>query len=401
MPKKTVNDLSSADLQGKRVLVRADFNVPVDEQGNITDDTRIRAALPTIEALTSKGAKVILSSHFGRPKNGPEDKYRLTPVGTRLSELLGKPVVKTDDCIGDDVKSKVEAMQPGDVLLLENVRFYKEEEKNDPAFAEKLASIADLYVNDAFGTAHRAHASTEGVTKFLKPSVAGLLIEKELQYLQSAIENPQRPLAAIVGGSKVSSKIGVIETLLDKVDKLLIGGGMVFTFYKARGLAVGKSLVEEDKLELAKTLEAKAKEKGVELLLPTDVVVADNFAPDANTQTVSVENIPDGWMGLDIGPDSIKTFQAALEQCKSVIWNGPMGVFEMEKFAKGTEAIAHTLAELTPKGTTTIIGGGDSVAAVEKVGVASQMSHISTGGGASLELLEGKELPGIAALDEA
>ncbi|MBD1842994.1 phosphoglycerate kinase [Cyanobacteria bacterium FACHB-63] len=401
MPKKTVNDLSSAELQGKRVLVRADFNVPVDDQGNITDDTRIRAALPTINALTSKGAKVILSSHFGRPKNGPEDKYRLTPVGQRLSELLGKPVVKTDDCIGDEVKSKVDAMQPGDVLLLENVRFYKEEEKNDPAFAEKLASVADLYVNDAFGTAHRAHASTEGVTKFLKPSIAGLLIEKELQYLQNAIENPQRPLAAIVGGSKVSSKIGVIETLLDKVDKLLIGGGMVFTFYKARGLAVGKSLVEEDKLELAKSLEAKAKEKGVELLLPTDVVVADNFAPDANTQTVSVENIPDGWMGLDIGPDSVKTFQAALADCKSVIWNGPMGVFEMDKFAKGTEAIAHTLAELTPKGTATIIGGGDSVAAVEKVGLASQMSHISTGGGASLELLEGKELPGIAALDEA
>ncbi|HTL88673.1 MAG TPA: phosphoglycerate kinase [Leptolyngbya sp.] len=401
MPKKTINDLSSADLQGKRVLVRADFNVPVDEQGKITDDTRIRAALPTIEALTSKGAKVILSSHFGRPKNGAEDKYRLTPVGERLSELLGKPVVKTNDCIGDEVKAAVDAMQPGDVVLLENVRFYKEEEKNDPAFAEKLASVADLYVNDAFGTAHRAHASTEGVTKFLKPSVAGLLIEKELQYLQNAIENPQRPLAAIVGGSKVSSKIGVIETLLDKVDKLLIGGGMVFTFYKARGLNVGKSLVEEDKLELAKSLEIKAKEKGVDLLLPTDVVVADNFAPDANTQTVSVENIPDGWMGLDIGPDSIKTFQDALSQCKSVIWNGPMGVFEMEKFAKGTEAIAHTLADLTPKGTTTIIGGGDSVAAVEKVGVASQMSHISTGGGASLELLEGKELPGIAALDEA
>jgi phosphoglycerate kinase len=401
VPKKTINDLSSADLQGKRVLVRADFNVPLDEQGNITDDTRIRAALPTINALTSKGAKVILCSHFGRPKNGPEDKYRLTPVGTRLSELLGKPVVKTNDCIGDEATAAVNAMQPGDVVLLENVRFYKEEEKNDPAFAEKLASVADLYVNDAFGTAHRAHASTEGVTKYLKPSVAGLLIEKELEYLQSAIENPKRPLAAIVGGSKVSSKIGVIETLLDKVDKLLIGGGMVFTFYKARGLAVGKSLVEEDKLELAKALEAKAKEKGVDLLLPTDVVVADNFSPDANTQIVSVENIPDGWMGLDIGPDSVKTFQAALEQCKSVIWNGPMGVFEMDKFAKGTEAIAHTLAELTPKGTSTIIGGGDSVAAVEKVGLADQMSHISTGGGASLELLEGKELPGIAALDEA
>lgn len=401
MPKKTVNNLSSSDLQGKRVLMRADFNVPVDEQGKITDDTRIRAALPTIQNLTSKGAKVILCSHFGRPKSGPEDKYRLTPVGERLSELLGKPVVKTNDCIGDEVAAAVNAMQPGDVVLLENVRFHKEEEKNDPEFAKKLASVADLYVNDAFGTAHRAHASTEGVTKYLKPSVAGLLIEKELQYLQNAIENPQRPLAAIVGGSKVSSKIGVIETLLEKVDKLLIGGGMVFTFYKARGLSVGKSLVEEDKLELAKTLEAKAKEKGVDFLLPTDVVVADNFAPDANAQTVSVENIPDGWMGLDIGPDSVKTFQDALSQCKSVIWNGPMGVFEMDKFAKGTEAIARTLAELTPKGTATIIGGGDSVAAVEKVGLADQMSHISTGGGASLELLEGKELPGIAALDEA
>jgi phosphoglycerate kinase len=295
----------------------------------------------------------------------------------------------------------VSAMQPGDVVLLENVRFYPEEEKNDPEFARKLASVADLYVNDAFGTAHRAHASTEGVTKFLKPSVAGLLIEKELQYLQNAIENPQRPLAAIVGGSKVSSKIGVIETLLDKVDKLLIGGGMVFTFYKARGLSVGKSLVEEDKLELAKSLELKAKEKGVALLLPTDVVIADAFSADANTQIVPVESIPDGWMGLDIGPDSVKTFQAALADCKSVIWNGPMGVFEIAKFAKGTEAIAHTLAELTPKGTATIIGGGDSVAAVEKVGLADQMSHISTGGGASLELLEGKELPGIAALDEA
>ncbi|NDJ16642.1 phosphoglycerate kinase [Myxacorys almedinensis] len=401
MPKKTVNTLSSSDLQGKRVLVRADFNVPLDDQGAITDDTRIRAALPTIQALTSKGAKVILCSHFGRPKNGPEEKYRLTPVGNRLSEVLGKPVTKCNDCIGDEVNAAVSAMQPGDVVLLENVRFYKEEEQNDPGFAEKLASVADLYVNDAFGTAHRAHASTEGVTKFLKPSVAGLLIEKELEYLQSAIENPQRPLAAIVGGSKVSSKITVIETLLDKVDKLLIGGGMVFTFYKARGLNVGKSLVEEDKLDLARALEAKAKEKGVDLLLPTDVVVADNFSPDANAQTVSVENIPDGWMGLDIGPDSVKAFQQALSECKSVIWNGPMGVFEFDKFAAGTEAIARTLAELTPQGTITIIGGGDSVAAVEKVGVAEQMSHISTGGGASLELLEGKELPGIAALDEA
>nr|WP_242033331.1 MULTISPECIES: phosphoglycerate kinase [Cyanophyceae] len=393
-------------MSSKRVFVRVDFNVPLDEQGNITDDTRIRAALPTIQSLTEKGAKVILASHFGRPKGDDyaarvTDKFRLTPVAARLSDLLGKPVVKTDDCIGDDVAAKVAGLNDGDVLLLENVRFHPGEEKNDPEFAKQLASVADLYVNDAFGTAHRAHASTEGVTHYLKPSVAGLLIEKELKFLQEAIEHPQRPLAAIVGGSKVSSKITVIETLLDKVDKLLIGGGMIFTFYKARGLSVGKSLVEEDKLELAKALEAKAKEKGVDLLLPTDVVVADNFSADANAQTVSVENIPDGWMGLDIGPDAVKVFQDALSTCKSVIWNGPMGVFEFDKFAVGTEAIAHTLAGLTKTGTTTIIGGGDSVAAVEKVGVAEQMSHISTGGGASLELLEGKELPGIAALDDA
>ncbi|MBD2729847.1 phosphoglycerate kinase [Nostoc sp. FACHB-892] len=400
MSKKSLASLSSADISGKRALVRVDFNVPVDDQGNITDDTRIRAALPTIKDLTQKGAKVILTSHFGRPK-GVDDKLRLTPVAKRLSELLGQEVIKTDDSIGDEVAAKVGALQNGQVLLLENVRFYKEEEKNDPEFAKKLAANADFYVNDAFGTAHRAHASTEGVTKFLSPSVAGYLVEKELQYLQNAIENPQRPLAAIIGGSKVSSKIGVIETLLEKCDKLIIGGGMIFTFYKARGLNVGKSLVEEDKLELAKSLEAKAKERGVALLLPTDVVLADNFAPDANSQTVSIENIPDGWMGLDIGPDSVKVFQEALADTKTVIWNGPMGVFEFDKFAVGTEAIAHTLAEIGKTGTTTIIGGGDSVAAVEKVGLADQMSHISTGGGASLELLEGKVLPGIAALDDA
>ncbi len=400
MSKKTVANLSSSDLSGKRVLVRADFNVPLDDAGNITDDTRIRAALPTIQDLTSKGAKVILTSHFGRPK-GVDEKYRLTPVAKRLSELLGQEVEKPSDCIGDEVAAKVAAMQNGQVLLLENVRFHPEEEKNDPEFAKQLAANADLYVNDAFGTAHRAHASTEGVTKYLSPSVAGYLIEKELQYLQNAIENPKRPLAAIIGGSKVSSKIGVIETLLEKCDKLLLGGGMIFTFYKARGLSVGKSLVEEDKLELAKSLEAKAKERGVQLLLPTDVVVADNFSADANSQVVSIENIPDGWMGLDIGPESVKMFQEALADCKSVLWNGPMGVFEFDKFAVGTEAIARTLADLTKTGTDTIIGGGDSVAAVEKVGVADQMSHISTGGGASLELLEGKVLPGIAALDEA
>jgi phosphoglycerate kinase len=401
LAKKSIANLTAADLSGKRVLVRVDFNVPLDESGKITDDTRIRAALPTIQDLISKEARVILCSHMGRPNGKVVDSMRLTPAAERLSELLGKPVVKPYDCVGDAVKTQVDAMGNGQVILLENLRFHAEEEANDPEFAKALASLADVYVNDAFGTAHRAHASTEGVTKYLSPSVAGYLMEKELQYLQSAIENPQRPLAAIVGGSKVSSKIGVIETLLEKVDKLLIGGGMIFTFYKARGLAVGKSLVEEDKLELAKALEIKAKEKGVELLLPTDVVVADNFAKDANAQTVSIDAIPDGWMGLDIGPDSVKTFQNALSQCKSAIWNGPMGVFEFDKFAVGTEAIARSLASLTKQGVITIIGGGDSVAAVEKVGVADQMSHISTGGGASLELLEGKELPGVVALDEA
>jgi phosphoglycerate kinase len=403
--KKTLANLSSADLADKRVFVRVDFNVPLDkETGAITDDTRIRAAVPTIQDLTAKGAKVILASHFGRykdvEKNG-KDKYTLAPVAKRLSELLGQDVTMCSDCIGDAVATTVGGLGAGQVALLENVRFYPGEEQNDPEFAKQLASIADLFVNDAFGTAHRAHASTEGVTHYLSPCVAGYLIEKELQYLQNAIENPQRPLAAIVGGSKVSSKIGVIETLLDKVDKLFIGGGMIFTFYKARGLNVGKSLVEEDKLELARTLEAKAKEKGVQFLLPVDVVVADNFAPDANAQTVSIDSIPEGWMGLDIGPKSVTEFLAALEDCKSVIWNGPMGVFEFDKFAVGTEAIARSLATLTGKGTITIIGGGDSVAAVEKVGLADQMSHISTGGGASLELLEGKVLPGIAALNEA
>ncbi|MDJ0650698.1 MAG: phosphoglycerate kinase [Xenococcaceae cyanobacterium MO_188.B19] len=399
MSKKTVASLSEADVAGKKVLVRADFNVPLDDSGKITDDTRIRAALPTINDLTGKGAKVILCSHMGRPKGEVKEGLRLTPVAKRLSELLGQEVTKCDDCVGDAVTATVNGMSNGQVVLLENLRFHSEETKNEPEFAKALASNADLYVNEAFGTAHRAHASTEGVTKYLSPCVAGYLIEKELEFLQNAVDNPKRPLAAIIGGSKVSSKIGVIETLLEKCDKLLIGGGMIFTFYKARGLSVGKSLVEEDKLELAKTLEAKAKELGVELLLPTDVVVADNFAPDANAQTVSIDNIPDGWMGLDIGPDSVKVFQDALGDCNAVIWNGPMGVFEFDKFAVGTEAIANTLAGKPDA--ITIIGGGDSVAAVEKVGVADKMSHISTGGGASLELLEGKKLPGILALDDA
>jgi len=398
--KKSVGDLGKAELEGKRVFVRADLNVPLNKELEITDDTRIRAAVPTLKYLLDNGAKVLLTSHLGRPKSGPEDKFRLNPVAPRLAELLGKPVKKLNDCIGSEVEKAVAELKNGELALLENVRFYKEEEKNEPEFAKKLASNADLYVNDAFGTAHRAHASTEGVTKFLKPSVAGFLLQKELDYLDGAVSKPKRPFAAIVGGSKVSSKITVIESLLDKVDVLIIGGGMVFTFYKARGLSVGSSLVEEDKLDLAKKLEEAAKAKGVKLLLPTDVVVADKFAPDANTKTVSVEEIPDGWMGLDIGPDSIKTFQKALEDCKTVVWNGPMGVFEFEKFATGTLAIAQTLAGLTKNGAITIIGGGDSVAAVEQAGLADQMSHISTGGGASLELLEGKVLPGVAALDE-
>ena len=315
MAKRSLAGLSADELRGKRVLVRVDFNVPLDDAGAITDDTRIRAALPTIKDLSGKGARVLLAAHFGRPKGQVNETMRLTVVAARLSELLGTPVAKTDSCIGPDAEAKVAALADGGVVLLENVRFFAEEEKNDPAFAEKLAALADIYVNDAFGAAHRAHASTEGVTKFLRPSVAGYLMEKELQYLQGAIDEPKRPLAAIVGGSKVSSKIGVLEALIDKCDKVLIGGGMIFTFYKARGLSVGKSLVEEDKLELAKELEAKAAAKGVQFLLPTDVVLADNFAPDANRQIAKVDAIPDGWMGLDIGPDSVKVFQDALADC--------------------------------------------------------------------------------------
>lgn len=406
MSKQTLANLNEQDLAGKRVLVRVDFNVPQADDGSITDDTRIRAALPTIEYLMSKGAKTILVSHLGRPKGDSfsdraQDKLRLNPIADRLAQLLTKPVLKCDDCVGEVVAEQLTGLENGSVALLENVRFHPEEEANDQEFCRQLAALADIYVNDAFGAAHRAHASTAGVAQFLTPAVAGFLLDLELKYLSGAIENPHRPLAAIVGGSKVSSKIGVIESLLGKVNKLLIGGGMIFTFYKARGLSVGKSLVEEDKLELAKSLEAIAKEKGVELLLPTDVIVADRFAPDAECQTVPIDQIPDGWMGLDIGPDSVTTFQKALLDCKTVIWNGPMGVFEFDRFAQGTEAIAHSLAELTSTGAITIIGGGDSVAAVEKVGVADRMSHISTGGGASLELLEGKVLPGIAALNEA
>jgi len=381
------------------VFVRADFNVPL-EKGKITDDTRIRGAIPTIKYLTSKGAKVMLSSHLGRPKGGYEAKFSLAPITGRLSELLGQPVPLVPDCIGVSVGKQVSEMKDGDVCLLENVRFYPEEEKNVPAFAAKLAENADLFVNDAFGTAHRAHGSTEGVATYLKPSVAGFLLQKELDYLQGAVDVPKRPFAAIVGGSKVSSKISVIEAMLNKVDKLVLGGGMVFTFLKARGIDTGASLVEDDQLELAKKLEKIAAEKGVKLFLASDVVVADKFAADAANKVVDISAIPAGWMGLDIGPKSIAEIQAGLSDCKTVIWNGPMGVFEFDAFAKGTNAVATTLAELTGKGCITIIGGGDSVAAVEKAGLAEKMSHISTGGGASLELLEGKVLPGVAALNE-
>ena len=402
MAKLSLSSLKKSELEGKKVLVRVDFNVPLNESGQITDDTRIKAALPTIEYLLNNSAKVILAAHFGRPKGTVNEKMRLTPVAKRLSSLINKKVTLANSCIGDEANLLSQNLKNGEILLLENVRFYAEEEKNDINFAEKLASHADMYVNDAFGAAHRAHASTQGVTKFLNPSVAGFLLEKELQYLQGAIDNPQRPLAAIVGGSKVSSKIGVLDSLLDKCDKIIIGGGMIFTFYKARGLNVGKSLVEEDKLQLAKDLEEKAKSKGVELLLPSDVVLADEFSPNADSKISNIDEINGEWMGLDIGPDSIKCFQNALSNCKTVIWNGPMGVFEFEKFATGTNAIAKTLAELSSSSDVcTIIGGGDSVAAVEKAGLAEKMSHISTGGGASLELLEGKILPGVSALDEA
>ncbi|NLC46798.1 MAG: phosphoglycerate kinase [Firmicutes bacterium] len=386
--------LKDLDVKGKRVFVRADFNVPLDGD-RITDDTRIRSALPTIQYLLENDAKVILASHLGRPKGKVVEKYSLAPVAKHLSELLGRDVVKADDCIGPAVQELALKLQPGEVLLLENLRFHAEEEKNDPAFAKELASLAEVYVNDAFGTAHRAHASTAGIAAYL-PAAAGFLLEKELKFLGEALENPQRPFVAILGGAKVSDKIGVIQNLLGKVDKLLIGGGMSYTFLKARGLEIGKSLLEADKMDLARQLEEEAKARGVELLLPVDVVVADEFSETANRKAVSVEEIPADWEGMDIGPKTIELFQKALAGAKTVVWNGPLGVFEMEPFSTGTKAIAEALANLTDA--TTIIGGGDSAAAVEQLGYADKITHISTGGGASLEFLEGKELPGVAAL---
>jgi len=396
--KKSISDLSDDELKGKRVLVRCDVNVPLDGK-TITDDTRIRSSIPTIEYLKEKGAIVTVCSHLGRPKDGPEDKFSLGPCAVRMAELLGSDVTLAPDCIGDEVKKIVGDAKNGDVIMLENTRFYKEETKNESEFVEKLASPFDLFVNDAFGTAHRAHASTEGVTKFLSPSVSGFLLAKELEYLDGAVSSGKKPMAAIVGGSKVSSKITVLNALLDKCDKIIIGGGMVFTFLKAQGLEVGTSLVEDEFVETAKEVLAKAEKLGKQVLLPSDIIVADAFSADANIQTVSSDAIPEGWMGLDNGPKTTEEQKAALSDCKTVIMNGPMGVFEMEKFKKGTFDIVDILADLSKNGDCiTIIGGGDSVAATELSGRAGDMSHISTGGGASLELLEGKVLPGVAAL---
>mmetsp|Transcript_3645 Transcript_3645/g.4964 ORF Transcript_3645/g.4964 Transcript_3645/m.4964 type:complete len:404 (-) Transcript_3645:532-1743(-) len=397
--KKSISDLTDDEILGKKVLIRCDLNVPLDDAQNITDDTRIRKSIPSIEYLTSKGARVTVCSHLGRPKNGPEDKFSLGPCAVRMGELLSKKVELAPDCIGEDVNMMVDALSDGDVLMLENTRFYKEETKNDPDFVEKLAAPFDMFVNDAFGTAHRAHASTEGVTKFLTPSVSGFLLAKELEYLDGAIATGEKPMAAIVGGAKVSSKITVLDALLDKCDKVIIGGGMVFTFLKAKGLNVGTSLCEDDFIDTAKDVMAKAENLGKEILLPDDIVIADSFSADANTKVVPVDDIPNGWMGLDNGPLTTIAQKEALSSCKTVIMNGPMGVFELEPFSKGTFGLVDILADITAGGAVTIIGGGDSVAACEQSGRAGEMSHISTGGGASLELLEGKVLPGVAALD--
>ncbi|MDD4179033.1 MAG: phosphoglycerate kinase [Candidatus Margulisbacteria bacterium] len=397
MAKQTIEDIK--EIKGKKVLVRVDFNVPLDDKQNITDDTRIRAAIPTIKYLADKGGRVILVSHLGRPKAGPDDKLRLAPAAKALSKLMGKEIGYVKDCIGPEVDAAVTKLKDGDVILLENVRFYKEEEKNDPAFAKKLAALADIYVNDAFGTAHRAHASTEGVTKYLK-GYAGYLMEKEIKFLGQMMEKPAKPFVAILGGAKISGKIDVISSLIDKVDTLIIGGGMAYTFFKARGVSVGNSIVEADKVDLAKEILKKAIDRGIPLMLPIDHVVADKFDANANSQVVTRAGIPDGWQGMDIGPDTITKFGHAIKKAKTIFWNGPMGVFEFPKFANGTISVAKLVADATAKGAVSVIGGGDSVAAVEQAGLADKMTHISTGGGASLEFVEGKVLPGIACLQD-
>lgn len=390
--KKSVRDI---DVAGKKVFVRVDFNVPM-ENGEITDDTRIRETLPTIQYLIDKGAKVILASHLGRPNGQVVEELRLTPAAARLAEILGKPVFKADESIGDLVKSQVEQLKNGDVLLLENVRFYPGEEKNDAELAKAFSELADLYVNDAFGAAHRAHASTEGIAHHL-PAVSGLLMEKELTVLGKALTNPERPFTAIVGGAKVKDKIAVIENLIELADNIIIGGGLSYTFLKAQGYEIGKSLVDNSKVELAKSFLDKAKAKGVQFLLPIDIVVADDFSETANKQTVSIDSIPSDWEGLDIGPKTRELYAKVVMESKLVVWNGPMGVFELNAFAEGTKAVAVACAETEGY---TIIGGGDSAAAVEKFHLADRMDHMSTGGGASLEFMEGKALPGVVALND-
>ncbi len=398
MNKVTVADVN---FRGRKVLIRADFNVPLDSSGNITDDRRIRGALPTFKKVLDDGGMVIACSHLGRPKGKPVPEMSLRPIAKRLGELLGQDVLFAEDCIGPEAANVVGRMQDGDCVLLENLRFHAEETANDPEFARKLASLGDVYVNDAFGTAHRAHASTEGVTRHFSQSLAGFLIEKELRYLGNALADPARPFAAVLGGAKISGKIDVISNLFGKVDMLLIGGGMVFTFAKAMGYEIGDSLLDENKVELAREIIAKAKGSRTELIFPSDTVVATDISEDAQTQVVPIDKIPAGMKGLDIGPETIKLFSAKLRDAKTVVWNGPMGVFEYKPFAEGTYAVAKLLAEITAKGATTIVGGGDSAAAVGKAGLDNKLTHISTGGGASLEFLEGKALPGVEALTNA
>ena len=394
MKKRSLRDI---DVAGKRVLVRVDFNVPLDrDSGAITDDSRIRAALPTIRYLTERGATVVLCSHLGRPKGRPDPKLSLAPVAARLDEILGSPVPLASGCVGDAVEAEVAAAPPGGVLLLENLRFHAEEEANDPTFAKALASLADVYVNDAFGAAHRAHASTEGVTRYL-PSSAGFLLEQELDALGGIVESPERPLAAVSGGAKVSDKLALLEHMVEKVDVMIVGGGMCATFFKARGYEIGDSLLEPEMIDAAAGIERRAAERGVSLLLPEDVVVADRFAADACAKTVAATEIEPGWMLLDVGPRALASFGAALRPCRTVVWNGPMGVFEMPRFAAGTKGMAEIVAGLDA---TTVLGGGSTAQAVYELGLADRVTHVSTGGGASLELLEGKTLPGVAALPD-
>jgi phosphoglycerate kinase len=396
MEKLTIDDLQ---LRDKRVLVRVDFNVPLDKRCEVTDDRRIVESLPTINKILQDGGKLILMSHLGRPK-GRTQELSLLPVAKRLERLLGKPVKFVNDCIGPEVEKAVSELKSGECLLLENLRFYPEEEKNNPEFARKLAGLGDIYINDAFGTAHRAHASTEGVTKYIQQCAAGYLMQKELKYLGLALSDPKRPFVAILGGAKISGKIDVIENLMDKVDALLIGGGMSFTFFKSMGKEIGKSLLESDKIDMAKEILKQAKEKKVNLVLPIDVVVATDATDDVVTKVVDIDSIPPNQQGLDIGPKTLDIFSAVLKNAKTVVWNGPMGVFEVKKFANGTIKIAEILANLTQGGATTIVGGGDSAAAVTQAGLEDKLTHISTGGGASLEFLEGKVLPGVAALTD-